>query len=368
MIKILKASAGSGKTYHLAETYIRLLLTNDDPYAYRHILAVTFTNKATDEMKGRILKELHILSTNPGKSPYTKDFVPEHFASVEDLKRKSGDILLHILHDYGAFAVSTIDRFFQRTLKAFSREIGQFASYQVELDKEALVAETVDRILDSLSEDDKALLGWLSDNMMEQLEQGQKPDLEGSLSEIASRLKSDEHRTVIEENGIDEEKTYSRESLSALRKTLRKVISDFGNDIKNAAADVAKAFSDNGLSPDETSRGFMGATLSKISAMKPGSAVPVFTESFRKKAVDYSTWFKKAPFIVITAIELALTLSLGYLAKVCDAPWLNLWSNQDGATGVVHLIILVAFSIFNLWLSYRIFKRFQIITSNWTNQ
>ena len=80
------------------------------------------------------------------------------------------------------------------------------------------------------------------------------------------------------------------------------------------------------------------------------------------------TWFKKAPFIVITAIELALTLSLGYLAKVCDAPWLNLWSNQDGATGVVHLIILVAFSIFNLWLSYRIFKRFQIITSNWTNQ
>ena len=80
------------------------------------------------------------------------------------------------------------------------------------------------------------------------------------------------------------------------------------------------------------------------------------------------TWFKKAQFIVITAIELALTLSLGFLAKVCDAPWLNLWSNQDGATGVVHLIILVAFSIFNLWLSYRIFKRFQIITSNWTNQ
>ena len=79
------------------------------------------------------------------------------------------------------------------------------------------------------------------------------------------------------------------------------------------------------------------------------------------------TWFRKAQFIIISAIELALSLSLGFLAKVCDAPWLNLWSSQDGATGVVHLIILVAFSIFNLWLSYRIFKRFQIITSNWTN-
>ena len=57
MIKILKASAGSGKTYNLAETYIRLLLSDEDPTAYRHILAVTFTNKATDEIKRRILKE-----------------------------------------------------------------------------------------------------------------------------------------------------------------------------------------------------------------------------------------------------------------------------------------------------------------------
>ena len=56
MIKILKASAGSGKTFSLAKEYISLLLGSGDPYAYRHILAVTFTNKATDEMKQRILK------------------------------------------------------------------------------------------------------------------------------------------------------------------------------------------------------------------------------------------------------------------------------------------------------------------------
>ena len=62
-IKILKASAGSGKTFALAKEYIRLLLQSGDPYAYRHILAVTFTNKATDEMKGRILKELDILAS-----------------------------------------------------------------------------------------------------------------------------------------------------------------------------------------------------------------------------------------------------------------------------------------------------------------
>ena len=65
MLEILKASAGSGKTYRLARKYIALLLESNDRHAYRHILAVTFTNKATDEMKNRIHKELHIMATRP---------------------------------------------------------------------------------------------------------------------------------------------------------------------------------------------------------------------------------------------------------------------------------------------------------------
>ena len=79
MIRIMKASAGSGKTYNLAKTYITLLLKNEDRYAYRHILAVTFTNKATEEMKNRILKELHILATSPSSSDYHDAFVPDIF-------------------------------------------------------------------------------------------------------------------------------------------------------------------------------------------------------------------------------------------------------------------------------------------------
>ena len=75
MIKILKASAGSGKTYNLAREYISILLGSSDRYAYRHILAVTFTNKATAEMKSRILRELYVLSTTPESSGYFKDFV-----------------------------------------------------------------------------------------------------------------------------------------------------------------------------------------------------------------------------------------------------------------------------------------------------
>ena len=112
MIRIMKASAGSGKTFNLAKTYIRLLLTDEERYSYRHILAVTFTNKATDEMKSRILKELHLLAVSPKDSPYYDELVPM-FDSEDGLRRRAETVLCDILHDYGAFAVSTIDRFFQ---------------------------------------------------------------------------------------------------------------------------------------------------------------------------------------------------------------------------------------------------------------
>ena len=220
MIRILKASAGSGKTFQLAKTYISLLLQSDDRNAYRHILAVTFTNKATAEMKNRILKELDILARDPAESDYYEDFARE-FGGAEALQRRSADLLRRILHDYGAFSVSTIDKFFQMTLKAFAREIGQFSSYQVELDKDSLVQESVDRILDSLDEDRPQLLKWLTDSVMDQLRENGRFNLEGNLVTMAGRLKSDAHRDAVESAGLDESVIYSQEYLEGVRKACR---------------------------------------------------------------------------------------------------------------------------------------------------
>lgn len=226
MIEILKASAGSGKTYNLARKYISLLLRNKDRYAYRHILAVTFTNKATDEMKSRILKELHIMAVDPHSSKYRAYFVPSLFPSESDMQKKAEAVLRDILHDYSAFAVSTIDRFFQQTLKAFSREIGQFASYQVELDKKSLIAESVDRILDSLTENDSGLLPWLTDNVLEQIEQGGRFSLDANLLGMAERLKSSQRQEAMEAAGIDAD-DYSKDSLMNIRQECRNIISSF---------------------------------------------------------------------------------------------------------------------------------------------
>ena len=319
MVRILKASAGSGKTYKLAETYIRLLLGNEDPRAYRHILAVTFTNKATDEMKSRILKELYTLSRDPDSSPYNPAFVPELFPSSIELKEKAKEVLVNILHDYGAFAVSTIDRFFQQTLKAFSREIGQFASYQVELDKDSLVKESVDRILDSLTEDNTQLLNWLSNSMLEQLEQGGKFNLGKGLQEMAVRLKSDQHRTVVEQHGIDEVKAYSKENLAKMKAILRGFNASFSSKLKEAAGAVQDAFARCGISPGITSRGFMESMLSKIAVMDGRSEIPEMTPSFRNKCSDFGTWFKKADQAKYAGLEGDLMPPVEKLVEVYDS-------------------------------------------------
>lgn len=210
-MKILKASAGSGKTFRLSKTYIDLLLASREPQPYRHILAVTFTNKATAEMKARILRDL---------------------ARLAETDPRAQVLLTEMLHDYGAFSISTIDRFFQQTLKAFSREIGQFADYQVELDKDSLIAETMDRILDSLTEEDKELLAWLRDRLADTLEQGRRFQVDEGLQEIGKLLKNDEFRELAEELGIDGREAFGKERLKRIRKECREVIKGFTDKAK----------------------------------------------------------------------------------------------------------------------------------------
>lgn len=292
MIRIMKASAGSGKTYNLAKTYLRLVLGKEDRYAYRHILAVTFTNKATDEMKARILKELHVLAKDTVSSPYLEDLLPQA-GSVEKLRIRASQVLSDILHDYGSFSVSTIDRFFQHALKAFARELGQFADYQVELDTASLISESVDRILDSLSESDSALLRWLTGIVIEALSEGKKYNLETKLKEIAVSLLSEEHRALVEQFGIDEAEEYSKTNLADLKKRLREESGRFIAGARSRAEALVEAFSRNGLQKEDFSRQGMNKVY-EYAGLSPVSAPPAFTKTQSNLCEDYSNWFRKA--------------------------------------------------------------------------
>ena len=296
MIKILKASAGSGKTWNLARQYLKLLLEKHDPYAYRHILAVTFTNKATDEMKDRILKELHVLAKDPCSSGYYGDFVPALYPDAASLSEAADILLCNMLHDYTAFAVSTIDRFFQQTLKTFAREIGQFSSYAIELDKASLVRESVDRLLDSLTEtqEHSRALEWMTRKTLTQLEEGDGFKLDLTLRKIADRFNSEEFRIASAKAGTDKSMLYSDARLEALDKGCDRVISDYVELVASGAARVYSEFDAAGLDPADTTRHFMSSNLKKYEFLQKGDAVPPLTDAFRRNASDVTLWFPKA--------------------------------------------------------------------------
>ena len=281
-IKILKASAGSGKTYNLAKEYIRLLLTSDKPDAYRHILAVTFTNKATDEMKRRILKELHTLASDTARSPYLGDLVPDVFPTAGAVKAKAGAMLSAILHDYSSFAVSTIDKFFQQTLRAFSREIGRFASYQVELDRDALVDESVERLLDSLDGSNKGLLGWIIAGVKNDLEATGKFTLDRRLRETAANL--------ISLGRTDDD--LSREHLTKLRTLCDEVIRRFADETVTRASLVVNILTSADVQPGDFNRGFIKSVLDYTTS-DHRTFIPRPTASFLDKAGDPDKWFAK---------------------------------------------------------------------------
>ncbi|MGM9736779.1 MAG: UvrD-helicase domain-containing protein [Candidatus Cryptobacteroides sp.] len=323
MINIMKASAGSGKTFSLAKEYIKLLFGPDaDPFAYRHILAVTFTNKATDEMKQRILKELHTLVVNPSGSPYLKELMelsPEMKESF--ISRRARTFLCNILNDYGAFSVSTIDRFFQRTLKAFSREIGQFSSYQVELDKESLVNESVDRILDSLSEDNRSLLGWLTDSVREQLDQKGRFSIEKQLYEMASALRSEERRELLEKYGIDGQSVYTRDNLLKLKDGCSEIIRNFRADVIAAAEKVIEATDSAGVGRDQSYRKFL-TFIDRYAGLAENDELPVPGDSFLGRSADPGQWFPKSSAAnLLPLVQPVLEEPLGQFCALFDAPY-----------------------------------------------
>src|SRR5690554_3006772 len=145
-LKVFRASAGSGKTYTLTQEYVRLLFK--EPANYRHTLAVTFTNKATAEMRSRILATLYDLSDPKNDNPdHMSNLIKEFSISKQEVRRKSSALLKLLLHDYSRFSISTIDSFFQRVTRSFAREMGLPMGFRLELEANQIMQQAIDQLI-----------------------------------------------------------------------------------------------------------------------------------------------------------------------------------------------------------------------------
>lgn len=170
MLTIYKASAGSGKTFQLALHYLKMvlgvkapsdskwhlnpqLLTDMPSTAHRHILAITFTNKATEEMKNRIVASLDAVAHSKDTSDhsYIPMLMDEFGCSFDDLRSAAGRALVSILLDFSFFNVSTIDSFFQTVLRTFARELGIQGDYNIQISASEAIRDALNLLLDSLN-------------------------------------------------------------------------------------------------------------------------------------------------------------------------------------------------------------------------
>lgn len=219
MLTIYRASAGSGKTYTLTGEYLTLLFSS--PVAYRRILAVTFTNKATDEMKGRIVEELYNLSSGR-KSGYVPLLSGTFSMDERAVRKKAHDILISILHDYSAFNISTIDRFFQQTMRAFTREIGLQGGYGLEMDQDMVLTEAIDNLLASLEKpENKALLGWLIRFAEDKVESGSEWNLRRDISQLSREIFKESYKAF--EKKVQEDIS-DKKALEAYKESLYSII------------------------------------------------------------------------------------------------------------------------------------------------
>ena len=249
---IYRSSAGSGKTYNLAREYLKLALLK--PGNFRHILAVTFTNKATREMKSRIITELYNLSTPENSSPMMNDLMEQTGLNSLQLQERSLHALRSILHDFSHFSVSTIDSFFQRVIQGFAREIGLQGGYEVELDTQKVLGEVTDLIFLELDEN-KKLLDWLFRFTMDKMEDEKGWDIRKEIIGLGEEIFRESFSQIGEKlrsvNADSDITSRLRDELSARKFSFEK-------EMKKLATEALEIIRQNGLAVEDFSYGKSG--------------------------------------------------------------------------------------------------------------
>ena len=282
MLTVYKASAGSGKTFRLVIEYLKLILEN--PFNYQHILAVTFTNKATNEMKSRILEQLNLIAD--GKDSATiAELLKETDFSEQFIRDRARRVLKNILHDYNRFSINTIDSFTQKVIKSFNRELGISPNFTLELDTDIILEEAVQRLFSKIGEN-KNLLKWLRDYSRERIEENYSQRLDNDIKKLGTELFRERFQVFFPEDG---DSVYTRESLEDFVKEVRALKIGFENTLKNKGQTAVAEMEKAGLEPADFSGGARSSAGAFFVKLANGE-IPNFTATVRDRAEDDEKW------------------------------------------------------------------------------
>ncbi len=246
---IFRSSAGSGKTYQLALEFIALVIK--DPNLFNKILAVTFTNKATREMKERILQFLFKLAHKEDQE--LLELISEK-TGLPPEKIAENAVLVNekILHNYSEFSISTIDAFFQKIVKSFAKELGLLGNYKVEFDQDKIMQEIIDQIIAELGQE-KDLTNWLVDFSYSKVDEHRAWDIRPEIKSLAGEVFKESFMAV-EEQLADNSNQKLHDVLQQVKKSRQKFEQFMTSNAKNGFKLIEK----HGLSIQDFAYGFTG--------------------------------------------------------------------------------------------------------------
>lgn len=320
-LTVYKASAGSGKTFTLASEYITLVVKN--PQDYRSILAVTFTNKATQEMKTRILSQLYgIAHSLPDSEAYYEQVRMKTGFSEQTIRENAAKALSLLTHHYNEFRVQTIDAFFQSVLRNLARELNLTANLRVDLNDEQVEAQAVDELINSLEEGEE-VLNWIRDYIDKNIEDDKGWNVISQIKDFGKNIFKDfykDHKTELDNRFSDE--SFFNDFITDLRERRTRILNRLNEHAKQMYKKIRDANLDN---PNLFNRGANGL-LSHIIKLTKGTPSNDPTPQYIQSCIDSA---EKWPASKCPAKERAAIIELASASLCSDLKILNDYRIND---------------------------------------
>jgi ATP-dependent exoDNAse (exonuclease V) beta subunit len=331
---IYDASAGSGKTYTLVKEYLKIILSSPKNDAYRNILAITFTNKAVHEMKSRIVGSLsEFAKDEPSVKVYDlmEDLSRETGLSVIKIKTKSQNIIKHLIHNYAAFDISTIDKFTHKVIRAFAHDLNLPMTFEVTLDTENLLVEAVDAIIAQAGQDE-TLTKLLIDFTMEKTDDDKSWDVSREILETG--------RLVLNENNRNEILHFQDKSIEEfveIKKKMLALCKELESENEQFATEALLLIDKNGIDLKSFSRGTFPNHLESIRDGKFNPRNKTFHEfddiAINKTAKDRALIENLIPELLLTLVKIYKNFEKrdfykAFLKNITPLSLLNTVSNE----------------------------------------
>lgn len=244
---IYKSSAGSGKTYTLVKEYLKIVLKN--PNDFRHVLAVTFTNKAADEMKQRIMDKLKDLAEG-NDTDYEQELKSEGVKT--NIKLNAEIVLNNVLHKYSLFSVFTIDSFLLRVVRSFSKELNLQLGYNIEIDADGVMERITDELLSDIGRNEE-LTSYLEDFVYRNIDDSRGWKIDRAIMKVGMEIFKERHwqQKLVSSTDVYDDKN----KIKNLIEELYNIVSGFEQEMTSLSEQAQKIIENNGLKMEDFASG-----------------------------------------------------------------------------------------------------------------